>query len=70
MTAILNGECILKKGWLASLMGFVVSLAGLFQHICLPNQEKVFATLTGKNLLRDSNPPQSLFSKGGLKGIF
>jgi hypothetical protein len=30
-----SSECILQEGWLASLEGFAVSLAGLFQHICL-----------------------------------
>jgi hypothetical protein len=30
-----NSKCILQEGWLASLEDFAVSLAGLFQHICL-----------------------------------
>jgi hypothetical protein len=29
-----NSKCILQEGWLASLEGFAVSLAGLFHHIC------------------------------------
>jgi len=39
-------DCKLKaryfvKGWLAMLKGYEVSLAGLFQHICLPYQKQV-----------------------------
>jgi len=30
-----NARCILQKGWLAKLEGYKVSLAGLFQHVCL-----------------------------------
>jgi hypothetical protein len=32
-----NGGCILKKGWLARLKGYKVSLVGIFHHICLTN---------------------------------
>jgi len=32
-----NGSCILEKGWLATLMGYTVSLVGIFHHICLTN---------------------------------
>ena len=35
-----NGKCILQEGWLASLEGFAVSVAGLFQHICRPYQKQ------------------------------
>ncbi len=34
---IFNVWCILKKGWLARLKGYKVSLVGLFHHICLTN---------------------------------
>jgi len=34
---IFNVWCILKKGWLARLKGYKVSLAGIFHHICLTN---------------------------------
>jgi hypothetical protein len=40
MTAIF-GECILQEGGLAKQEGFGVSLAGLFQHICLLYQKQV-----------------------------
>jgi hypothetical protein len=33
-----NLQCILRKGWLASLKGCEVSLQKLFHHVCLPNQ--------------------------------
>jgi hypothetical protein len=37
-------SAFLKEGWLATLEGFEVSLAGLFQHICL-SFKKVLSTL-------------------------
>jgi hypothetical protein len=40
-----NSKCILHEGWLASLKGFKVSLAGLFHHICLPYQKQVLQHL-------------------------
>ena len=36
----INGKCILQEGWLAMLKGYEVSLAGLFQHTCLPYKNK------------------------------
>ena len=36
-----NGKSILQEGWLASLKGFKVSLAGLFQHICPVNNSNL-----------------------------
>ena len=39
-----NGKHILQGGWLTSLEGFAVSVAGLFQHICLPIPKIIFAT--------------------------
>jgi hypothetical protein len=36
-----NGKSILQEGWLASLKGFKVSLAGLFQHICHVNNSNL-----------------------------
>ena len=37
----LRGVFILQEGWLASLKGFKVSLAGLFQHICPVNNSNL-----------------------------
>ncbi len=34
-------QCILTEGWLARLEGCKVSLAGLFNHICLPNGKRL-----------------------------
>jgi hypothetical protein len=48
MTAILNGECILKKGWLASLMGFVVSLGRPFSAHLPAKSRKSFCNANGK----------------------
>jgi hypothetical protein len=39
-----NGKYILQEGWLATLEGFEVSLAGIFQHICPPIQKQILQT--------------------------
>lgn len=35
---------LFKIGWLARLKGYKVSLEKLFQHICLTNSNKSYAT--------------------------
>ena len=40
-----NVERVLQEGWLATREGYEVSLAGLFQHICLPYQKQFLQRL-------------------------
>ncbi len=39
-----NSKCILQEGWLASLEGFAVPLAGLFHLICPSVSDTIFVT--------------------------